>query len=582
VFSVLAPHDHPAYQVEARVGLVAPMPTGKAAGATGSRSWANWLDRVDDPRHHGLVKAAAANRKPASTRWAVVQLPDELRRNIQLLSSECDWQVRTRAGVTSFAPGEAWRRQEAQLLSVECLAGGGRPSGPAGFVQLASLSYQDKFLAGLDRSAIDNEVERLSGLKNIGAVVALFRLLVTTSTSDVLASQIEHYFGNVLQVYDTASSLYLIRLHGPLTHRYSAVRALLAAEVAPESLRVAAEDFKGFNSAKCVLNAAAAGAWPYLAPALLSLSPYVTGVLASRAHADLVWLFGQPLAGRIHPTDELLTALEASADRFLKPYGPSGQPRPTATGSDAAEFLRWCTSRMNCLLSVVTDLTLFVDGTGRYDARRHTALLLSIERVFRDLLDVLTGTGRNEGARLRAAYHALDCLHGMRIGLLDGMKVATFRDLTTPSKAERGLERLAELLPPAAAAVCLPKCRNAVSALNQIRAGFFLDRHVASDGLVDIPDHNGLRNIPWDRAIPDYLRIDRNSAHSFLEEINPDTNPGKLTTFIAHDGALPPGLADLPYLWLLLLVAEPDRLRTPLLRGMERLARQSASSSGIS
>lgn len=53
----------------------------------------------------------------------------------------------------------------------------------------------------------------------------------------------------------------------------------------------------------------------------------------------------------------------------------------------------------------------------------------------------LTGTGHNEGARLHAAYDALDCLHGMKIGLLDGMKAATFRDLTTPSKAENALER---------------------------------------------------------------------------------------------------------------------------------------------
>jgi len=382
----------------------------------------------------------------------------------------------------------------------------------------------------------------------------------------------ERYFDNVLHVHDEASSLYLIRLHGPLTFRYSAIRALLAAQVAPESLRVPPEGFRGFNSAKGILNAAAAGAWPYLAPALLSLSPYVTGVLASRAHADLVWLFGKPVAGRAHPTDDLLTAMEASGDRFRKSL--TGTPRPTATGADAAEFLRWWTSRMNLLLSVVTDLTLFVDAGSRYDARRHTALLLSVERVFRDLLDVLTGTGHNEGARLRAAYDALDCLHGMKVGLLDGMKAATFRDLTTPSQAESALKTLENSLPTAAAAVCLPKCRSAVSALRQIRSGFFLDRHVSPDGLTGIPGARGPRDILWDSAIPDYLRIDRNAAHSFLEEIDPDKNPGKLTTFIAHDAALPPSLADLPYLWLLLLVAEPDRLRTPLLRGMQRLSQR--------
>jgi hypothetical protein len=145
---------------------------------------------------------------------------------------------------------------------VECLAGGVAHAGLARFAPLKNLSYQDGLIAAFDQAAIVREVERLAQMTTLGAKVALFRLLVTSSTSAELPVCMERYFDNVLHVHDEASSLYLIRLHGPLTFRYSAIRALLAAQVAPESLRVPPEGFKGFNSAKGILNAAAAGAWP--------------------------------------------------------------------------------------------------------------------------------------------------------------------------------------------------------------------------------------------------------------------------------------------------------------------------------
>lgn len=329
------------------------------------------------------------------------------------------------------------------------------------------------------------------------------------------------------------------------------------------------EQFGGFNSAKAHLNGATLGAWPFLAPSIATLAPFVTGVMSARAYANVIWLFGQPLAGSAHPTDELLAAIGQDHARFTRRR--RGKERPEATASDALAAIQWWVSKTNLLFSIMTDITLFVDAQGGYEPVRHAAFLISVERLFTDVLEVLTNTGRNEGAKLRAAYDALDCIDGLRLGLLPGMKKPTFADLTSTTKVARAVDDLERSLPSGVGAVVLPKCIEARDALEHVKEGFFLERHVGADGLVDVPvAGGGTREVLWDEAIRNYIRIDRNSAHSLLKEIDPVREPGKLVTFVAHDGELDPAVADLAYLWLVTLLDDPERMRIPILRQIDR------------
>lgn len=52
----------------------------------------------------------------------------------------------------------------------------------------------------------------------------------------------------------------------------------------------------------------------------------------------------------------------------------------------------------------------------------------------------------------------------------------------------------------------------------------------------------------WDRAVPAYLRIDRNSAHSFVKELDQVTEPRKFAILTANDGWLSAHLSDLALL----------------------------------
>ena len=188
---------------------------------------------------------------------------------------------------------------------------------------------------------------------------------------------------------------------------------------------------------------------------------------------------------------------------------------------------------------------------------RHFTFLLSLERLFSDQHQTLTEAGRNETARLRLAYDALDCI--------DGMRTLSFADMTTPGEARHALEQLRRALPAAVAKVVLPRCEAAVVALGQVREGFFLCDMVTERGLVGVPGISGDQVLGWDKATAQYLRIDRNSAHSFLTELEPDAEPHKFAVFAAHDGQLSPLLADLALLWVLRLLTEPWRLeRHPL------------------
>ena len=100
--------------------------------------------------------------------------------------------------------------------------------------------------------------------------------------------------------------------------------------------------------------------------------------------------------------------------------------------------------------------------------------------------------------------------------------------------------------------------------VSKVSDQFYPGPHRTATGLTGVPGRS--QPAPWDRVIPDYLRIDRNSAHSFLNEVDPDQEPGKLMIFLSHTGEMPIKLSSLAFLWLLVHVADPALLEARLTR----------------
>lgn len=299
------------------------------------------------------------------------------------------------------------------------------------------------------------------------------------------------------------------------------------------------------------------GGQPLVYPALLALAPYLLGVLAPRARATGAWLFGSPVPGAKWPSNQLIDAASPLGERFTGKRQRSAGVPPAVTGNQLMVFLRWWVEQVNRILGIATDPSLFKDKiSGRYDPRRHLAYLASLDRLFQGVHEVLHFTEQSENARLRAAYDTLDCLDGMRLG--------SFADFTTPSKAQKALDHLTANLPNDVASVVLPACRDAVEALNNVSDGFYPGPHRAAAGLTGLPGQPQL--MTWDKAVPAYLRIDRNSAHSFLREVDPDQEPGKLMIFLSNTGEMPTKLSSLAFFWLLVHVAQPNLLEHRLVR----------------
>lgn len=155
---------------------------------------------------------------------------------------------------------------------------------------------------------------------------------------------------------------------------------------------------------------------------------------------------------------------------------------------------------------------------------------------------------------LRAAYDALDCLEGMGWNAFD--------NATNPRKVRKVLERLRETLPSPVAEVTLPLCERAARALEEVRDGFITrSRHYSTDGLIEMPGKGGPQNISWDKAVQMYIRLDRNSAHSFgkIEE-----DPLDRSLLFVHEGVIPGDLCYLPFLHLMDMLVNCERLQVQL------------------
>lgn len=296
-------------------------------------------------------------------------------------------------------------------------------------------------------------------------------------------------------------------------------RAEVRDQIGVQEVVSAAEGTEDDRATGEVATSGVFGAQPYLAAALNALAPYVYAVPAPRIRAVGIWVFADLAAGATWPGNQLTEALKISDDRFTGPYLRSGHHRPTVTGDQLHTFLTWWIRRVNDVLAIATDPARFPDKGQQ-----------------------------NETARLRAAYDALDAMEGMR---LPGFSTAV-----TPSTARRAYEWLDQHLPAAVAAVALPVCHRGVEALEHVKDGFAPGRYVGPNGLVGLPGKNGQTiDRSWDTATAGYLRLDRNSAHSFMNH-----SPEDKAVLLSHAGRLPRGLANIALLWLIRLLAEPQQL----------------------
>ncbi len=107
----------------------------------------------------------------------------------------------------------------------------------------------------------------------------------------------------------------------------------------------------------------------------------------------------------------------------------------------------------------------------------------------------------------------------------------------------------------------LPRARRAVIALAELQAGFVLPSRVSGAGVRVTDKHRREQTMSLEKAVAAWLRLVRNGQHGFggREHV-----PGRDDVLLAaHDGHIPSDLPDLPWLYLVRLVADPPLLQRP-------------------
>jgi hypothetical protein len=285
----------------------------------------------------------------------------------------------------------------------------------------------------------------------------------------------------------------------------------------------------------------------YLGPLLAALSPEVWAFSAPRAAGIVVYTMANPVPGCPGDATEPLHLLPQR--RSLTP------PRvPALSAGASAAALDWWTKRLDDLFGVITDFTVFTGSGNEYSPAKHLHSLMNVEQLFRRVSSMLI------------AHRDIDARQVLLFTVLDTLAAVNGRSLMsncTLSVARSALDGLRAELPADAAEVLLPAAERAVAALEQVQDGFFLGRIAGSNDLTLVYSDGRTEQMDLTRAAAHYIDVLRNATHG-----HGSTKKGQIdrtrALLVHHTGDLPADLSLLGYLYLLDVLANPDRLRTIL------------------
>lgn len=286
----------------------------------------------------------------------------------------------------------------------------------------------------------------------------------------------------------------------------------------------------------------------YLLPLMAALTPHVWGFPILRIHGTLVCSFGRAVSGIAQSPSGLLDTLylpgrhdKVDVLQFDDPNAP-----------DAA--LHWWSAGLNRMFGVITDPVTFADTSGKLDINLAFQTLLTVEQIFRRIGSSQMADGDLFGRRA-AMFSAIDALEG-----LTGYSPQL---MLSPEHASKTLARVETAVSASAAEILLPSARRAVAALEDVATGFYSRNR---DGT--IPVGSGREPLDPRVAAAKYMYLLRNSTHGFSgKQALAGDGAGLLA---AHTGDVHHDVGLLGWLYLLDMLAQPNRLRQMLSKRARR------------
>ena len=281
----------------------------------------------------------------------------------------------------------------------------------------------------------------------------------------------------------------------------------------------------------------------YLGPLLGALSPHVWAVASHRARGAIIYSLGQTFLGTLARPAELLHLLPCQS-------ATTSTPRPVLQPDAAASALDWWASKLNAMFGVLSDPAIFIDRAGVYQPARHLQALLTVEQLFRRVSSIQTAH-RDANARRVLLFTVLDTLErltGRPIEVLSCLRIARAR-----------LEGISASMSSTAAAILLPAAERAVTALEDLQDGFYLQRQLGVETIEATGRKGKLRSFNREDAAAEYVKVLRNATHGHGTKYATQV---ELTEALLahHNGAIPHDLALLGYLYLLDILIHPREL----------------------
>lgn len=411
---------------------------------------------------------------------------------------------------------------------------------------------QDKYLSPEDLKRAVDQASRLAERNDRVQFWAALNLLTLVAPDAELPSHLQSFYP-LLGAQLPHSSLWATHVDPAVHSRRAMLRGLLAVDEAPELLERSDAEFKGFEAGKGLANAEGVGLGALIQTALVAEAPGVLGINTARLPGMVTLLFGHFESGR---------SSEVAAE-LIDLFRPNLLTQPIADVLTMPKldpvlfesYFRWWIKGVNRLLGIAADPAMFRKEDRSYDPANQLGFQLSLERLFATIRAILVGSRRDEYTRLILSFQAFDLLKGMELGSYDR--------LADPRKVRAAVTELETQLPPGPAAVLLPRCRRAATALEGLTSRFYLSERVDDGRLRLRTKDGGWIPVSLGAATAEYLNLIRDAGHTWREKMSSDHDR---SLFVAHDGVVDPSVADVPFVHLVRLLADATELKTRLTR----------------
>lgn len=419
-----------------------------------------------------------SQRQPGN-KWTSISVPPQFRLGLEGIAKSCDWVVRQRDGVLQVAAAERYWDRVPQFLTLNLIADNTNADDPHAYASLGRWPRQDQYLGPTVTDRI-KEVREVKDPKSAKDSWTSFRLQFATLPDRELPAFLHGLFPQITASLPTAT-LWAIDIAPAVTWRIAAARMLFSAQQSPELLNRAA-DARGFPAPMGLMPSFAYGLNCLVEPLLLPAAPWIVGMNSYRQGGHVVVMFGTAEAGfgtdQVPEIIDLLRARTMTSSRV--PVG-----RPVFSRDGAERWLRWWVTHVNALVGQAMDVGRYVDASGMYNPAAHLGVLLSLDRLFATVQEVLADGGRSGFSRVLMMFDVID--------LLDGLSFGSWESMLHADKVARNLVDLEAILPAPARDLVLTRCRPAVAALGEFRDGFkFVRDRLTEDGqMINIRRRDG-------------------------------------------------------------------------------------------